>query len=754
MLDVKEVNMLYLMHQWIEQKTLDQNYGFFSEFDADSIAEKLLEDTIVPQNKYAVQYVEVLGWFIELCSYIEEETTIPSIISDEVYDKLVERLIDLGETQPIGSPTSNIVGIGDRPHQFPELRGSLAKVHFIHERDIPKKDSRKSLEGYLRKLISKMEAANIPIGIVPISVDMKRDGVSHIIEGHEESFDHVLTRGDVANNMGKDLTPIFSRFFPKKDEDITKIDDSMVSGMNLNMLPTDMWKKGNQFGIKVETYMKTDKFEEYKEDFHVKRCNRRSAVTSICNQSPENITPNIPFDATIKEQYDYLEMDHFQIASTKEIQLDEGTLEMNWVPIGKINERYQYLYVEHPDTIDLRDLDTCLEKLSNSINTCQIIADSTNTPIDGAVISILDKRLIELLGRKDNKNMFQVAFKFPAGVEKTTIKSVDFQVGPIAGRITPVARLKPIKINGNTISNVTLANKDKMNRLKIHIGDEVIIKYDIVPTIFKDETCKEMNTEMVMFPEECPICGEPVENECCSNPDCPAKLVGHIMNYITKVDIKGGIGFETVCDFVDIGFLTCIGDLYRLEQLPLVELCSLPGYGDKSIESILEGISQAKHLYQHQILGSIGIPYLGLKTMEKLCRKVNIIGNLDNLEELVPEMVKISGIGPQKVAFLLSGIERKKSEIEDVCKYVTIKPYEKERVYKEHVCFSNTRDEDFETYLDSIDVKVEDSFVKSVGFLIIPDKNEKESTKMKTAKERGVPIITISDAKRKWNYEP
>ena len=746
MISNESLKQLSAVHNCIEKKLSDQVLVYLETINAQEISEELLNDDVLQKNDALLTYDEALRYFIELCSYVEEETTLPSLITDETYDMLVEKFIDLGEEQPIGSPTSNIVGIGDKPHKFPELRGSLTKVHFIYNNEIPEKDTRKSLEGYLNKVVKKCKDAGISLSNIPISVDFKYDGVSHVLEGTMGNIDTILTRGDTDNNMGKDLTPVFKKLFPTDENDELN-EDNLVASMRLNLIPCDMWYENSQYGIKVETYMRTDKFDEFKKEINDEKCNRRSAVTSICNQDAKNIDR----DNDLKK---YLSMQHFQIASTKKIEMDKETTEPDhWKYIGKINNRYQYLYVDNVYEVNLEDIQAVCELVKKSINYLQKLADIQNIPIDGIVISILDEKVIDLLGRKNNKNMFQVAFKFPAGVEKTTIEKVDFQVGPIAGVITPMARLKPIKINGNTISNVTLSNKDKLERLQIREGDEVIIKYDIVPTIFKDKTCKSSNKPLVEFPTECPICSAPIENERCSNRNCPAKIVGRIFNFVDKNKIGGGIGFNTIIDFVNHDYLKSIGDLFRLYR-NRKELCNIQGYGESSIDSILGGISDAREMYPHQVFGGIGIPNIGMRIMEKVCKEIDLIGNLYKLDDIVDSLNKIKGIGEKTTIALIDGIKENMSVIEDLLNNVTIKPYKNDEVITDVVCFSSTRDKDFERYLEDNHVKVSESLTKEVTILIIPDEPvEKKTGKMKKAEENGIDIISISEAKKRWKYE-
>lgn len=725
-------------HSCIINNLTDELMMSISSINAQEIAEELLNDDILPQNDSLLSYSDMLKYFIELCSYVENETDETALISDELYDKLVEKYVDLGEVQPIGSPMMNSGDSDKIPHKYPELRGSLAKVHFIWENDIPEKDSRKSLEGYFKNAIRQVKDAGIKKDKIRISVDLKYDGVSHILECTGPVVNTILTRGDVENNLGKDLTPLFIKLVTHLRDDIYVANVAKYFG--LNHIPDSLYSTKTEYGIKVETFMKTTSYEKFKETFKLKRCNRRSAVMSICNQDADNIER----DTNLK---DYLSMQHFQISSNEELSLPD-----EWIPVGKINDRFQYLYVENIEEVPL-DIEFICKYCSEKINILKSLAEENSIPIDGIVISILDDDIANVLGRSNDKNMFQIAFKFPAGEEKTIVEKVDFQVGPIAGNLTPVARLKPIKINGNTITNVTICNKAKMERLQIHEGDEVIIKYDIIPTIFKDSSCKCSNKPLIEFPTNCPVCDGDVVDERCINPDCPAKIVGHILNFVKKNRIGGGIGFNTIVDFVNAGFLNSIGDLYRLYQHKK-ELYEIQGYGKLSIDSILKGISDSRKLLPHQILGAIGIPSIGLKTMEKVCRNLNIIGNIGNLEELFPVMTQISGIGDKKAKAILEGINDKIEVIKDICSNIEILQYSKEKEYTEVVCFTNVRNEDFERFLLDKGIGVSDSFTSKVTSLIIPDEPmTTPTTKYTKAKEKGIEILKISDAYDKWNFK-
>lgn len=764
----KLINSIITIHKLLHSEQTETAEDLIRNLtnDAEEFGEYLFEESILPANQSGTSYSEVLNYFIELCSYVENEMSIPSLISDELYDKLVEKLINISDTHVIGSPVSND-NIEDVQHSYPELRGSLSKVHFIYNNEVPKKDTRKSLQWYFESVCNRKDVWEGKNDILHISLDIKFDGVSHVIEVEHGKIVHILTRGDVTNNLGKDLYPLFAAFFPNSN-DPSKLDDELfykamgLSGIidciqgyyKSNILSHDDSKLS--MGIKVETYMPNDKFEEYKQRTGEKRCNRRSAVTSICNQIPSSINSEQK-----KELSKYLQMHCLQVAvilnqgkqlpeNMQLIPYTYGPFSGTFTYLYTTENRHQLFYLPMRQYFIKRDstfIDRILNICKDGIEGIKHEVDLLGIPCDGTVVTLVD--MATELGRHDNKNSFQVAFKFPAGEKKTVVEDIEFQVGPIAGRITPVAKLRPIVINGNTISNVTLSNKDKFDRLQLHKNDEVLIRYDIIPTIFKTSDCKTGDGELFEYPQTCPICGAEIINECCSNPDCPAKIVGHIANFIRKTDMKGGIGVETIELLHNRGFLNSIGDLFRLYRHK-EELEQLEGLGQLSVQNLLNGISESRKLLPHQILGSIGIPNIGRRIMEKVCRNVNILGNLTNLDELTGIMNSISGIGPKITKMIIEGIKQKREIIEDICANVDIVPYSDETsTSKVKVCFTTIRDHEYEEYLRSIGIEVSDSLTKDINWLIIRDQQSVSSVKINKAQKWGIPIITLSEAKKR-----
>ena len=76
---------------------------------------------------------------------------------------------------------------------------------------------------------------------------------------------------------------------------------------------------------------------------------------------------------------------------------------------------------------------------------------------DGVVITITDSTIQQILGRDNDINNFEVAYKFTEEYAYSEIVDIDFQMG-LFGRLAPVAKIKPVKLKGNTISSVSLGS--------------------------------------------------------------------------------------------------------------------------------------------------------------------------------------------------------------------------------------------------------------------------------------------------------
>ena len=115
---------------------------------------------------------------------------------------------------------------------------------------------------------------------------------------------------------------------------------------------------------------------------------------------------------------------------------------------------------------------------------------STEYEIDGVIIEINDLKLQEKLGRETSSNnpVWARAFKHPSFVQsaETEIIGITWNISK-QGYLKPVAHVNPIKLDGVTVSNVTLNNANWVRDLGLGVGAIVrIVRSGMVIPLITD----------------------------------------------------------------------------------------------------------------------------------------------------------------------------------------------------------------------------------------------------------------------------
>ncbi|MEB3899744.1 NAD-dependent DNA ligase LigA [Pseudomonas putida] len=275
--------------------------------------------------------------------------------------------------------------------------------------------------------------------------------------------------------------------------------------------------------------------------------------------------------------------------------------------------------------------------------------------IDGVVFKVNSLAAQRELGFRAREPRWAIAHKFPAMEELTEVLDVEFQVGR-TGAVTPVARLKPVKVAGVTVSNATLHNMDEIARLGLMIGDTVIIRRagDVIPQVMQVVAERRPeNVRPVQVPSQCPVCGSQVERtqlvkrskgkettsegavyRCVGRLACAAQLKQAIIHYVSRraMDIDG-LGEKSVEQLVDEGLIRSPADLYRLTFEQVVEL---EGFAEVSSNKLLDAIEASKRPSLARFIFALGIPDVGEETAKVLARS---LGSLARVQQALPQVL-------------------------------------------------------------------------------------------------------------------
>jgi len=275
--------------------------------------------------------------------------------------------------------------------------------------------------------------------------------------------------------------------------------------------------------------------------------------------------------------------------------------------------------------------------------------------IDGVVFKVNSLASQRELGFRAREPRWAIAHKFPAMEELTELLDVEFQVGR-TGAVTPVARLKPVKVAGVTVSNATLHNMDEVARLGLMIGDTVIIRRagDVIPQVVQVVTERRPeNARAVQIPESCPVCGSHVERtqlikrskgretvsegavyRCVGRLACGAQLKQAIIHFVSRraMDIEG-LGDKTIEQLVDEKLIASPADLYTLKYEDIVDL---EGFAELSSKNLLEAIADSKQPALARFIYALGIPDVGEETAKVLARS---LGSLERVMQALPSVL-------------------------------------------------------------------------------------------------------------------
>ena len=391
-----------------------------------------------------------------------------------------------------------------------------------------------------------------------------------------------------------------------------------------------------------------------------------------------------------------------------------------------------------------------------------IKVESKNYPIDGVVFKYDNINTYEAAGRTDHHFKGGIAYKFYDEEYDTRLKAIQWTMGR-TGILTPVAIFEPIDIDGTQISRASLHNYSVMQEILgpcAYIGEPLkVYKANMIipqiseagPFMTYGEVIANAGVSANDAIHNCPYCGEMIEiitsdtgvkNVYCPNLYCEGKIINRLDHFCGKkgLDIKG-LSTATLEKLIDWGWVSNFVDIYKLENYSN-EWKNKAGFGEKSVERILEAINNSKNTTLDKVIAAAGIPLIGSRVAKDLTAIYHTwidFRNETNFEY-------IDGIGPEMNNALLN---YDYTEIEEVIPLLNITNdfiIKNNKLNNLVFCITGklkkfkNRDE-LISFIEDNGGKVVSSMSSKVNYLINNDITS-TSSKNLTAKKNNIPIIT------------
>lgn len=387
-------------------------------------------------------------------------------------------------------------------------------------------------------------------------------------------------------------------------------------------------------------------------------------------------------------------------------------------------------------------------------------------PIDGLVFKFNNCAYGRSLGETGHHFKNALAYKFYDETYQTSLLDIEWTMGR-TGVLTPVAVFEPIDVDGSTVERASLHNVSIMDELFGPLGPhkfqeiEVFKANMIIPQVKSAKQSGLYEENAIHNPTTCPVCGGEVKYSrlndsttlACVSPTCPGKLINRLDHFCGKkgLDMKG-ISKATLEKLIDWGWVTDFTDIFEL-SIHRQEWVKKPGFGDKSVEKVLNAINTSANCELHQFIAALGIPLIGTTASKELAKHFKTWEEFVEAAEGGFAFYTLPNFGSEMHNSIVNFNYAEARLLAD--HYIHFNSPEvapapvgeslagKTFVITGKLTHFKNRDE-IKARIEALGGKVAGSVSKNTNFLINNDVNS-TSSKNTTAKSLGIPILSESD---------
>lgn len=641
-------------------------------------------------------------------------------ITDAAYDQLKRERKEILEVWPNLRTASALTPVGIAP------RGPFQKVsHSAPLYSLDNVFSEDDVQKFLDKTVRFLNGHTDPLIFV---AEPKIDGLSIALLYKEGVFVRAATRGD--GTVGEDVT-----------ENVRSV----------HSIPHQLDKDVPQLlEVRGEVYLG-------KKDFLALNVQRTQEGESVF-ANPRNAAAGSlrQLDTAITAQRPLAFLPHgFYTPEPWVVTYTEGILKL---------KAWGFPVTESVLCPDKKAIETCHQKIQEQ-------RSELDLDIDGTVYKLNDLSLAARLGYSHKAPRSAFAYKFDPELALTKLEKIDLQIGRF-GTLTPVAHLQAVGVGGVIVTRASLHNADELERKDVREGDTVWIKRagDVIPQVVRTVLEKRPDGSIpFVFPKYCPVCDAPVMREegkaayrCTGGINCKAQAIQRLRHFTSReaFDI-GGCGEKVVQFLWDKNFVRTPTDFFTLKSSHdkrLDPLAKHPGWGELSVQNLLEAIEARRRISFPRFLYALGMSQVGVftarslsktyKTWEKFSKAMKIAVDPQSAE--FETLKSLHGVGPliaeDVVSFMADKAQRKM--IENLLLQIDIQPAARSTDRQEGALsgktivftgtLTNLSRQEAKERAERAGARVVTVLSARVDFLVV---GEKPGSKVKKAEELGVQLI-------------
>jgi len=404
--------------------------------------------------------------------------------------------------------------------------------------------------------------------------------------------------------------------------------------------------------------------------------------------------------------------------------------------IGKI----QLSFIDYElESLSLKAIDITENIFSNIVNKIK----DCDYPTDGVVFKIEDEVYGESLGVTEHHPRCAIAYKpEDLGVE-TILEKVVLQHGK--NKLTPVAIIKPVIINGVEIKRATLHNAKFLLDNGVTIGDklEIIRSNDVIPYV---QNVERGEYSQQLFFNKCDVCDSPLEYRepelYCTNKNCEGNLVKKLTDSVKFLGIDE-LGSPTIEKMIDqLG----VSDILDILDLTKKDLLLLEGFAETSATNLYGNILKVRSnpIYDYQLLSALNIPGISKGLCKKLCESYS----LNEITKVPMEnIIALDNFGYERASNIVDHLDEHSNILDGLLKIFSVLSTKKDPNAKvlQKICFSGSFDRPKEHYKQIAKQKgfeVVDSVTKELKYLITAGT---ATDKVSKARKYNIQILDIKE---------